>query len=156
MRIHLIALGQRMPGWIQTAFQEYAGRMPAESSLQLIEIASEKRTRKADLARIAEREAERLQAATPRGARIIALDARGRMIDTPALATRLAGWMQDGRDVALWIGGPEGLTDQARAAAEWQWSLSPLTFPHPLVRVLVAEQLYRASSIIRNHPYHRE
>ncbi|MEJ2655142.1 MAG: 23S rRNA (pseudouridine(1915)-N(3))-methyltransferase RlmH [Acidihalobacter sp.] len=123
MRIHLIAIGQRMPAWVQMGYEEYAARMPAESSLQLIEIPPEKRTRKADLARIAEREAERLQAATPRGAR---------------------------------IGGPEGLTDKARAQAEWLWSLSPLTFPHPLVRVLVAEQLYRASSIIRNHPYHRE
>ncbi|MEJ2632396.1 MAG: 23S rRNA (pseudouridine(1915)-N(3))-methyltransferase RlmH [Acidihalobacter sp.] len=156
MRIHLIAIGQRMPAWVQMGYEEYAARMPAESSLQLVDIPPEKRTRKADLARIAEREAERLQAATPRGARIVALDASGRMVDTPALAGRLERWMQDGRDVALWVGGPEGLTDKARAQAEWLWSLSPLTFPHPLVRVLVAEQLYRASSIIRNHPYHRE
>lgn len=156
MRIHLIAIGHRMPAWVQAGFEEYAARMPAESSLHLIEIAPEKRTRKADLTRIAEREADRLREATPRGANVVALDVRGRMVDTPALASRLEQWMQDGRDVALWVGGPEGLTERARAEAGWLWSLSPLTFPHPLVRVLVAEQLYRASSIIRNHPYHRE
>lgn len=156
MRIHLIAVGQRMPAWVRAGYEEYAARMPPESSLQLVEIAPEKRTRKSDFALIAEREAKRLRAATPRGARTIALDARGRLLDTPALASCLEGWMQDGRDVALWVGGPEGLTDSARAAADWLWSLSPLTFPHPLIRVLVAEQLYRASSIIRNHPYHRE
>lgn len=156
MRIHLIAVGQRMPAWVEAGYREYAGRMPPESSLHLIEVPPEKRGRKADLARIAEREAERLRAATPRGARIVALDARGRALDTPGLATCLSGWLQDGRDVALWVGGPEGLTDGARAAAEWLWSLSPLTFPHPLVRVLVAEQLYRASSIINHHPYHRD
>lgn len=156
MHIHLIAIGQRMPGWVDEGYREYAGRLPPASPLNLVEVAPEKRGRKADLVRIAEREAIRLREATPRGARIIALDTRGRMIDTPALAARLSGWLQDGRDVALWVGGPEGLTDSARAEAEWLWSLSPLTFPHPLVRVLVAEQLYRASSIINHHPYHRD
>ena len=156
MRIHLIAIGQRMPAWVEEGYREYAGRLPPESSLHLIEVPPEKRGRKADLARIAAREAQRLREATPRGARVVALDARGRAIDTSMLARRLAGWMQDGRDVALWVGGPEGLTDDARAEAEWLWSLSPLTFPHPLVRVLVAEQLYRASSIINHHPYHRD
>lgn len=156
MRIHLIAVGQRMPGWVEEAYREYAGRMPPESTLQLVEVAAEKRGRKADLVRISEREAERLRAATPRGARIVGLDARGRQFDTPTLAVRLSGWLQDGRDVALWVGGPEGLTDAARAEAELLWSLSALTFPHPLVRVIVAEQLYRASSIINHHPYHRD
>lgn len=156
MQIHLIAIGQRMPAWVEAGYREYAERMPPESPLHLIEVPPEKRARKADLARIARLEAERLRAATPKGARVVALDVRGRSIDTPTLAKRLAGWMQDGREVALWVGGPEGLTDDARAEAEWLWSLSPLTFPHPLVRVLVAEQLYRASSIINHHPYHRD
>ena len=156
MRIHLIAIGQRMPAWVQTGYETYAKRLPPESSLHLIEIPPLKRRPGADLGRIDEQEAQRLLAATPKAARIIALDARGSLLDTPALAQRLRGWMQDGRDIALWVGGPEGLSARARAAAESLWSLSPLTFPHPLVRILVAEQLYRASSIIRNHPYHRE
>lgn len=156
MRIHLIAIGQRMPAWVRDGYAEYATRLPPEAELRLIEIPAEKRTRKANLSRIAESEAERLRMATPAKARVIALDGRGRLLDTPALAGRMAQWMQDGRDVALWVGGPEGLTDRARKEAEFLWSLSPLTFPHPLVRVIVAEQLYRAFSIMRNHPYHRD
>lgn len=145
-----------MPAWVAAGYQEYASRMPPESRLELVEIPSEKRRRKADLSRIAMREIERLKSATPRGARIIALDGRGKLLETAALSRHLSGWMQDGRDIALWVGGPEGLTDTARIEAEWSWSLSPLTFPHPLVRVIVAEQLYRASSMINNHPYHRD
>jgi len=145
-----------MPAWVATGYREYASRMPPESRLELVEVPSEKRGRKADLSRIAMREVERLKTATPRGARIIALDGRGKLLETPALSRQLSGWLQDGRDIALWVGGPEGLTETARTEAEWIWSLSPLTFPHPLVRVIVAEQLYRASSIINNHPYHRD
>ncbi len=156
MYIYLLTIGQRPSAWVRAGYTEYATRMSGDIKLKLVEVAAVKRTRKADLRRIAQTEAERLLEATPTGSRIIALDERGKMLDTPELAQKMEQWQADGRNIALWVGGPEGLTHVARARAEWLWSLSPLTFPHPLVRVIVVEQLYRASSILRHHPYHRE
>ncbi|MCB1803334.1 MAG: 23S rRNA (pseudouridine(1915)-N(3))-methyltransferase RlmH [Gammaproteobacteria bacterium] len=155
MQIHLIAVGDKMPRWVQDGYDEYAKRMPAECTLRLVEIAPGKRGKNADIARILRGETERLLAAIPKGARVIALEVGGSSWSTDQLATQLDDWMGSGRDLALLVGGPEGLGDAARAAADQQWSLSPLTLPHPLVRVLLAEQLYRAWSILRNHPYHR-
>ncbi len=155
MRIHLIVVGQKMPDWVEAGYAEYAGRLPHECELKLVELAAGKRGKNADLARILRDESERALAAVPKGARIVALEVRGRAHSTERLAERLAAWQRDGRDVALLVGGPEGLDPACSAAAEETWSLSPLTFPHPLVRVIVAEQLYRAWSILNNHPYHR-
>ena len=155
MNIHLIAVGDRMPAWVQQGYDEYARRMPRECTLRLIEIAPGKRGRNADIARAMREEGQRMLAAIPKGARVIALEVNGRDWSTEQLATQLEGWMGGGQDIALLVGGPEGLSDEARAAASQQWSLSPLTLPHPLVRVILAEQLYRAWSILRNHPYHR-
>ncbi|MCB1791370.1 MAG: 23S rRNA (pseudouridine(1915)-N(3))-methyltransferase RlmH [Gammaproteobacteria bacterium] len=155
MNIHLIAVGDRMPRWIQEGFDEYARRLPAECALKLNEIAPGKRGKNADIARIVRDETERTLAAIPKGAKVVALEVDGQRWSTEQLSVRLDDWMADGRDLALLVGGPDGLGDAARAAAELQWSLSPLTLPHPLVRVIVAEQLYRAWSILRNHPYHR-
>lgn len=155
MNIHLIAVGDRMPRWIQEGFDEYARRLPAECALKLNEIAPGKRGKNADIARIVRDETERTLAAIPKGAKVVALEVDGQRWSTEQLSARLDDWMADGRDLALLVGGPDGLGDAARAAAELQWSLSPLTLPHPLVRVIVAEQLYRAWSILRNHPYHR-
>lgn len=155
MRLHLIAVGQRMPDWVEQGYQEYARRMPGECSLQLHEIAAGKRGKNADLKRLTEQEGEKVLAAIPKGALVVALEVKGRNWSTEKLAGQLDGWRQQGRDVALLVGGPEGLSEACRQRADIQWSLSPLTLPHPLVRVVVAEQLYRAWSILSNHPYHR-
>ncbi len=156
MKIHLIAIGDRMPAWVSEGFARYQRRLPAGSALVLREITAPKRGKNADVARIRRDEGERMLAAIPSGSEIIALDVGGRMLSTPQLAERFGGWLADGRDRSLLIGGPEGLADEVLARAAWRWSLSPLTFPHPLTRVLVAEQLYRAWSILNRHPYHRE
>ena len=155
MRIHLLAIGNRMPGWVNSGYEEYAGRLPQECRLSLREIPAEKRGKSADTRRITERESKQLLQAAPKGSMLVALDVKGRPWSTEQLAEQLDRWMQDGRDVSLLIGGPEGLSDHCIQEAEQRWSLSPLTFPHPLVRIIVAEQIYRAWSILRNHPYHR-
>ncbi|MBK1674380.1 23S rRNA (pseudouridine(1915)-N(3))-methyltransferase RlmH [Ectothiorhodospira shaposhnikovii] len=155
MRIHLLAVGNRMPGWVTEAYREYAGRLPAECSLELREIPSPRRGRNAPVERLREEEGERLLAAVPRDCWVVALDEKGRGLDTAGLSRQLDQWMQSGRDVALLVGGADGLSDACRARADFKWSLSPLTFPHPLVRVILAEQIYRGWSLLRNHPYHR-
>ena len=155
MHIHLIAVGEKMPGWVQQGYDEYAKRLPHECALKLIEIPPGRRGKNADTARAVREEGQRMLAALPKGSHVIALEVHGRTWSTERLAGQLEAWMQGGREVALLVGGPEGLSDAARAAAHQLWSLSPLTLPHPLVRVLLAELLYRGWSILRNHPYHR-
>ncbi len=155
MRILLLAVGQKMPVWIEQGYQEYAQRMPAEARLELKEIAPGKRGKNADIKRIVDDEGQRLIAAIPRSAHIVVLDVDGRGHSTEQLAQRMDDWMHSGQDICLLVGGPEGLSAECRALADEKWSLSPLTFPHPLVRVILAEQLYRAWSVLRNHPYHR-
>ena len=156
MRIHLIAIGHRRAGWERDGYVEYARRMPPELALELHEIAPAKRTRSTRGERGAEDEAKRVLAAVPGGARVVALDERGAAWTTRELANRIERWMQDGRPLALLVGGADGLAPACIEAAEHRWSLSPLTLPHGLARIVVAEQLYRASTILRRHPYHRE
>jgi 23S rRNA (pseudouridine1915-N3)-methyltransferase len=155
MKIHLIAVGTKMPAWVEQGYQEYAKRLPDECRLQLIEIPAPKRSKSTDLARVVAEEGEKILAKVPAGAHRVVLDERGRSLDTPALSRRLAAWMQQGGDVAVLIGGPDGLSAACKSAADETWSLSALTLPHPLVRVVAAEALYRAWSLLRNHPYHR-
>lgn len=156
MRIHLIAVGQKMPGWVTEAWKDYAGRLSGDCSLDLIEIPAQKRTKGADLARIARDEGAKMLAAIPPRCRVVALDERGKQHDTRQLSGRLDSWMQSGQDIALLVGGPEGLSDECKQKAEETWGLSNLTLPHPMVRVIVAESLFRAWSLLHNHPYHRE
>lgn len=144
-----------MPGWVDEGVREYAGRMPRECRLELREVALGRRSRGGDTARAMGEEAERLLAASS-GCWRVCLDVRGEQLDTAGLARRLAAWLQAGQDVALLVGGPDGLAEPCLAAAQWRWSLSPLTLPHGLVRVLLAEQLYRAWTVLSGHPYHRE
>lgn len=144
-----------MPGWVEAGYAEYAQRMPAEVRLELKEIPAGKRGKNADVARILQDEGQRLQAAIPKGAHVVAMDVKGKSFTTEQLAARLGEWMQSGQDIALLVGGPEGLSAECRDLAHEYWSLSALTFPHPLVRIIVAEQLYRAWSVLKNHPYHR-
>jgi len=155
MKIHLLAIGTKMPAWVTKGFEEYAHRMPAKCSLHIKEIAAEKRAKNSHVERIKEKEAARLKAAIPPNCRIVALDVKGQAWSTEKLATRLQDWMMGGQDIALLVGGPDGLTHDILSRAQETWSLSNLTFPHPLVRVILAEQLYRAYTITENHPYHR-
>lgn len=155
MKIQLIAVGVKMPSWVNEGFREYQRRFPKEMPLELIEIPAGKRGKNADIKRILDKEGELMLAECGKSM-IVTLDIPGKPWDTPQLAEQLESWKQDGRDVSLLIGGPEGLSSAVKAAAERSWSLSPLTLPHPLVRVVVAESLYRAWSLSANHPYHRE
>ncbi|MFO8005890.1 23S rRNA (pseudouridine(1915)-N(3))-methyltransferase RlmH [Thioalkalivibrio sp.] len=155
MRLQLLAIGQRMPEWVATGFAEYAGRMPRDMTLTLQALPNPNRSRAMDTSTLRRVEGQALLATIPGQAMVVVLDERGDVLDTRALAGRLGRWQQAGRDVALIIGGAAGLDDAVRERADWIWSLSPLTFPHMLVRVLVAEQIYRAWSLLNNHPYHR-
>lgn len=155
MRLKLVAVGQKMPSWVTAGFQEYARRMPPEMPLELIEIPLAKRGRNPDIARLVEREGEQMLQAVGGSDWVVALDIPGKSWTTPVLSEQLERWQMQGQNLALLVGGPDGLAPACRARAAQSWSLSALTLPHPLVRVLVAEQLYRAWTITRNHPYHR-
>lgn len=154
MRIRLIAVGTRMPAWVESGYADYAGRLPREIRLELVELPVEHRGKNADIARLRSAEGEKLLKAAGES-RIIAFDERGAQPDTLGWSEALKGWMRDGRDVSLLIGGPDGHAPAVLLKAEAKWSLSKLTYPHALVRVVVAEQLYRAWSLLNNHPYHR-
>lgn len=155
MQLKVASVGQRMPSWVVAGWQEYARRMPRELPLQLQEINPAKRGRNADIARLRRAEGQALLAAVTPGYRIIALDGAGQAWSTEQLAQHIENWRQDGRDCGFLVGGADGLDAACLRQAEHHWSLGPLTLPHPLVRVLLAEQLYRAWTIISHHPYHR-
>jgi len=155
MDINLIAAGTRMPSWVNEGYQEYARRLPRECRLKLIEIPLGQRARSTPVERAVNEEGKRMLAAITPRQRVIAMDVAGCCWSTEQLAEELASWLQDGRDVSLLVGGPDGLSDTCLERAGQRWSLSALTLPHPLVRVLLAEQLYRAWTVINNHPYHR-
>ncbi|PFG09776.1 23S rRNA (pseudouridine(1915)-N(3))-methyltransferase RlmH [Marinobacter sp. LV10MA510-1] len=155
MRLRLICVGQKMPDWVSAGYLDYARRMPPELSLELVEIAMAHRGKNPDIPRLMQRESDAILAATQPKDRVVALEVEGRPWSTEKLAAQLENWQQDGRDVNFLVGGPDGLADACRQRADQQWSLSSLTLPHPLVRIVLAEQLYRAWSITRNHPYHR-
>ncbi len=144
-----------MPTWVKTGYEEYAKRLPRECELILKEIPLAQRSKNCDLVRQIKDEGERMNAAIPPGVHVVALEVTGKSWTTPELAIALKRWFEGGRPVALLIGGPDGLAESVKARSSEFWSLSALTFPHPLVRIVVAEQLYRAWSILNNHPYHR-
>ena len=155
MNIHLICVGTRMPRWVQEGYGDYERRLPAECALHLVEIPPGRRGKGVDKARAVREEGEKILRAVPRSSRVVALDVGGRAWSTEQLAEQLAGWLGEGRDLCLLVGGPDGLADECLQRAQQRWSLSLLTLPHSLVRVVVAEQIYRAWSILRRHPYHR-
>lgn len=155
MKLVIVAVGQRVPDWAQTAWDDYAKRFPPELKVELKAVKTEPRGSKTlDTLLAAER--ERIDAALPKNARIVALDERGTTLTTKALAQRLTDWQLGGDDVALIIGGPDGLQPAFRQAAHERIRLSDLTLPHAMARVLLIEQLYRAWSVNAGHPYHRE
>lgn len=155
MQLVLIAVGHKMPAWIEAGFQEYVKRMPAECRIVLKEIKPVERSGSKTAETVMALEKARIEAAIPKGARIIALDERGKDISTMQLSGYLTQWQQDGRDIALIIGGADGLDATFKANADILVRISSMTLPHGMVRVLLAEQLYRAWSITQNHPYHR-
>jgi len=153
VRAHLIAVGERMPAWVGEGFAEYAKRLSRELPLQLVEISTKSRSREA--ARAIADEGAAILAAIPKSAHVVALDGRGKVWSSEELAAQLARWRMQGQDLAFVIGGPDGLAPAVLERAQQRWSLGPATLPHPLVRIVVAEQLYRAVSQLANHPYHR-
>jgi 23S rRNA (pseudouridine1915-N3)-methyltransferase len=144
-----------MPSWVVDAYREYAKRLPRECLLQLVEVPLGKRRKSLTSVQTADEEGKLMLASLPKDCTVIALDVRGKSWSTAELAVRLQDWLASGRDVALLVGGPDGLSATCLARADIKWSLSPLTYPHSLVRVVVAEQLYRAWTITTGHPYHR-
>jgi 23S rRNA (pseudouridine1915-N3)-methyltransferase len=155
VRLVIVAVGQRQPAWAETAYEEFAKRFPPELKLELKAVKAEPRGGKGT-AQLMAAEAQRLEAGIPKGARRIVLDERGDRVTTVQLAERLRRWMGEGRDAALLIGGPDGLDPALKATADESLRLSDLTLPHAFVRVLLAEALYRAWSVMAGHPYHRE
>jgi len=160
MRLLICAVGQRMPAWVGAGFDEYVRRMPREAAIELIEIRPQARPAKAPGAAAVERlldaEAQRIRAALPRGCRLVVLDEKGKSFATVELARLIETWMREGGDTGFVIGGADGVQDSLKRDASLLLSLSRMTLPHQLVRVLLAEQLYRSVSLLHGHPYHRE
>jgi 23S rRNA (pseudouridine1915-N3)-methyltransferase len=156
MKLIIVSVGHKMPEWITAGFNEYAKRMPREALISLLEIKPEPRTTGKTTAQIMEAEAQRILAALPQNCLRIVLDERGIQPTTKQLSAQMQDWMRGGRDVAFIIGGADGLHESVKQSAQQLLALSALTLPHAVVRVLLAEQLYRAHSLLHNHPYHRE
>ncbi len=155
MKIRLLAVGQGMPAWVRLGYEEYARRLSRDLRLELVEIAPAYRGKSADLQRTLREEGQALLAACRPQEHLVTLAIEGRPWSTAELADQLRGWQELGQTVCLAIGGPEGLCPSVQKAARQSWSLSALTLPHPMVRIIVAEQLYRAWSLLHGHPYHR-
>ena len=151
MRAYLIAVGERMPAWVREGYSEYAKRLSRELPLELIEVSAKSR----DPARAMAEEGAALCAAIPKGAHVVALDGRGKAWSSEELAQQLVRWRTLGKSLAFLVGGADGIAASVLERADEHWSLGPLTLPHPLVRIVMAEQLYRAASLLANHPYHR-
>ncbi|GAA6144385.1 MAG: 23S rRNA (pseudouridine(1915)-N(3))-methyltransferase RlmH [Thalassolituus sp.] len=155
MKIRLLAVGNKMPAWVEQGYQEYARRLPRDCSLELVEISPGHRGKNASTEKAMQQEADALKKAIRPNEHVVALAVEGKPWTTEKLANELEGWRNQGGDVALLVGGPDGMTSEIMALARQRWSLSPLTLPHPLVRVLLSEQIYRAWTILQGHPYHK-
>ncbi|AKX43853.1 50S rRNA methyltransferase [Thiopseudomonas alkaliphila] len=155
MRIRLIAVGGKMPRWVEMGWQEYVKRLPPEITLELVEIPLSTRGKNADVQRLIRQEGAAMLAKVQPGERVVTLEVEGKPWSTEQLAEQLDAWRLDARTVNLMVGGPEGLAPEVCAKSEQRWSLSPLTLPHPLVRVLLGEQIYRAWTVLAGHPYHK-
>src|SRR5688572_12795901 len=155
MRLRLLTIHSKLPAWVKEGYEDYRKRFPATFPLELIEIPAEKHSARMSIADIKKRESEKLIKMTKPEHRVIALDVKGELWSTEKLAAHLSDWQQEGKPLDFWIGGPDGIDKTFLEKADHRWSLSPLTFPHFLVRIILVEQLYRAISILQNHPYHR-
>ncbi len=155
MKVSLISVGGKMPQWVNDGYREYAKRLPKELHPQLIDLPLANRGKNANTEKLKTEEGEQILAALPKGARMIALDVKGKALSTHDLTRKIEQWQMDGTDVSIVIGGPDGIAAECLARADERWSLSAMTMPHPLVRVFLIEQLYRAWTITQNHPYHK-
>ncbi len=155
VQLRIVAVGTKMPAWVGAAVDDYTRRLPPEWRVEWREVRAEPRGASGHAGAWMQREAERIRAALPPAARLVVLDERGRDLDTRGLAQRVAAWRDEARPVAIVVGGPDGLDAALAREADETLRLSSLTLPHPLVRVLLAEQLFRAWSILAGHPYHR-
>ncbi len=156
MQCFVIAVGNKMPSWCTLACEEYLTRLRHTMKCSLIEIPPAKRHKAGSVSQYKEEEGTKILQKVPSGCHVVALEVKGNAWDTPKVATSLSSWQQQGKDIAFIIGGPDGLSEKCLTRANQLWSLSALTFPHALARVVLLEQLYRAWSILSNHPYHRE
>ena len=156
MKLFIVAVGNKAPAWVVSGFAEYAKRMPPEARIELIEVKPEPREAGKTPAQMMAVEARRILAAVPQGAKLVALDEHGKDAATRDLAAKISTWQREGGDVAFIIGGPDGLAEEVKTRATYTLRLSSLTLPHALVRVILAEALYRAVSLNQGHPYHRE
>jgi 23S rRNA (pseudouridine1915-N3)-methyltransferase len=155
MKIELLAIGDKMPTWVATGFNEYARRLPADTALQLKEVRAVTRGKNPSIPKIIAEEEKRLRSVMPNSAHIVTLDVNGKQLSTSQLSEQLSIWRELGKPIALIVGGADGLSSNLLNQTTQSWSLSRLTLPHYLVRVIVAEQIYRAWSILNGHPYHR-
>ncbi len=156
MKIHLIAVGKKMPEWINTGYSEFSKRMPPELQINLIEITPSTRNKSTSIEKNIKEEGERIQSAIPDNSKLIVPDEKGKDFSCIALSKEMESWLPRGEAISIVIGGTDGIDPVIKQQADEKWSLSSLTLPHALVRVVVAEQLYRAWSILKGHPYHRE
>ena len=156
MRIHLIAVGKKMPEWVNSGFSEFSKRMPPELQINLVEITPSVRNKTTPIEKSIKEEGKRIQSAIPSNSRLIVLDEKGKKFSSIELSKKMEEWFPQGQDIAIVIGGADGIDDRIKQQANETWSLSSFTLPHALVRVVVAEQLYRGWSILKGHPYHRE
>ena len=155
MKLRVLAVGQKMPAWVKDGVAEYSKRLPPEMPLEWVELALGQRAKNRPVEQAMAQEGDAMLAAIRADDWVVALAVDGKSWSTPELARQLENWWQQGRDISLLVGGPDGLDPRCLARADQRWSLSALTLPHPLVRVLLSEQLYRAWTITRNHPYHK-
>lgn len=155
MLINFICVGTKMPAWVNQGYEEYAKRLNKDIKIKLIEVAASKRGKTSSVEKLKSEEAGRIQKILPKSAYVVAMDVKGKQWSTENLSLQLERWLHLGQDVNLIVGGPDGLDDNILKLANESWSLSNLTFPHPIVRVVVGEQIYRAWSLLNNHPYHR-
>jgi len=156
MKIHLIAVGKKMPGWVNTGYAEFSKRMPPELQLTLIEISPSIRNKSTPIEKNLKEEGKRIQSAIPVNSKLIVLDEKGKNFSSITLSRKMESWFPMGQDIAIIIGGADGIDPTIKQQADELWSLSSLIMPHALVRIFIAEQLYRAWSILKGHPYHRE
>jgi len=155
MRIKLIAIGTKMPMWINEGFNDYAKRLPRDFLLELVEIPMSPRGKNTDIAKAIRKEGDSMLEAIPTNDKVITLEVLGRPWSTEQLMEQATNWRMEGNNISLLVGGPDGLDPRCSQKADQQWSLSALTLPHPIVRVILAEQIYRAWTLMNNHPYHR-
>lgn len=155
MKVRLFCVGTKMPEWVQQGVAEYEKRIAVDLGFSIVEVPLAQRSKNTNIERCMKKEGDALLAAVPQGDYLVALDVVGKPFDTETLAQRISDFRQQGQNLSLLVGGPDGLSKECLDRAQQSWSLSALTLPHPLVRILLTEQLYRASSILKGHPYHR-